>query len=135
MSHRVTLIPGDGTGPELTEVTSLGAEATGVGFDWDVQEAGVDVMETAGTPLPEETLAVQAATRSRLKALITTPIGTGFRSANVALRHEARAVRVPQAVQDVRRCALPLRQRRPRTRSREHRGTSTPESSTRRARA
>ena len=57
MAHRVTLIPGDGTGPELTEATRRVLEATGVGFDWDVRQAGVDVMESAGTPLPEETLA------------------------------------------------------------------------------
>src|SRR5882672_9935881 len=56
VAHRVVLIPGDGTGPELTETTRRVLEATGVAFDWDVQEAGVDVMETAGTPLPQETL-------------------------------------------------------------------------------
>jgi isocitrate dehydrogenase (NAD+) len=88
MSHRVTLIPGDGTGPELTEATRRVLEATGVGFDWDVQEAGVDVMETAGTPLPEETLASVKRNKVALKGPITTPIGTGFRSVNVALRHE-----------------------------------------------
>src|SRR5260370_42547027 len=88
MSHRVTLIPGDGTGAELTEATRRVLEATGVGFDWDVQEAGVDVMETAGTPLPEETLASVKRNKVALKGPITTPIGTGFRSVNVALRHE-----------------------------------------------
>jgi isocitrate dehydrogenase (NAD+) len=88
MPHRVTLIPGDGTGPELTEATRRVLEATGVGFEWDVREAGVDVMETAGTPLPEETLASVKANKVALKGPITTPIGTGFRSVNVALRHE-----------------------------------------------
>src|SRR6476646_5602227 len=88
MAHRVTLIPGDGTGPELTEATRRVLEATGVAFEWDVREAGVDVMETAGTPLPEETLASIKANRIALKGPITTPIGTGFRSVNVALRHE-----------------------------------------------
>ena len=88
MTHRVTLIPGDGTGPELTEATRRVLEATGVAFDWDVQEAGVDVMETAGTPLPEETLASVKRNKVALKGPITTPIGTGFRSVNVALRHE-----------------------------------------------
>src|SRR3982750_4568049 len=53
MAHRVTLIPGDGIGPELAEATRRVLEATGVGFDWDVRHAGVDVMETAGTPLPD----------------------------------------------------------------------------------
>ena len=88
MAHRVTLIPGDGTGPELTEATRRVLEATGVAFDWDVRHAGVDVMEEAGTPLPEETLASVKANKVALKGPITTPIGTGFRSVNVALRHE-----------------------------------------------
>jgi isocitrate dehydrogenase (NAD+) len=88
MTHRVTLIPGDGTGPELTEATRRVLEATGVAFDWDVRQAGVDVMEAAGTPLPDETLASVRANKVALKGPITTPIGTGFRSVNVALRHE-----------------------------------------------
>jgi len=88
MAHRVTLIPGDGTGPELTEATRRVLEATGVDFEWDVRQAGVDVMEEAGTPLPEETLASVKANGVALKGPITTPIGTGFRSVNVALRHE-----------------------------------------------
>jgi isocitrate dehydrogenase (NAD+) len=88
MAHRVTLIPGDGTGPELTEATRRVLEATGVAFEWDVRQAGVDVMEEAGTPLPEETLASVKDNRVALKGPITTPIGTGFRSVNVALRHE-----------------------------------------------
>jgi isocitrate dehydrogenase (NAD+) len=90
MTHRVTLIPGDGTGPELTEATRRVLEATGVDFDWDVREAGVDVMEQAGTPLPDETLASVKENAVALKGPITTPIGTGFRSVNVALRHELR---------------------------------------------
>jgi len=88
MAHRVTLIPGDGTGPELTDATRRVLEATGVTFEWDVREAGVDVMESAGTPLPEETLASVKENGVALKGPITTPIGTGFRSVNVALRHE-----------------------------------------------
>jgi isocitrate dehydrogenase (NAD+) len=88
MAHRITLIPGDGTGPELTEATRRVLEATGVEFDWDVRQAGVDVMERAGTPLPEETLASIKENKVALKGPITTPIGTGFRSVNVALRHE-----------------------------------------------
>jgi isocitrate dehydrogenase (NAD+) len=88
MAHRVTLIPGDGTGPELTEATRRVIEATGVEFDWDVRHAGVDVMEKEGTPLPDETLASVKANKAALKGPITTPIGTGFRSVNVALRHE-----------------------------------------------
>ena len=88
MAHRVTLVPGDGTGPELTEATRRVLEATGVPFEWDVRHAGVDVMEEAGTPLPAETLASIKENRVALKGPITTPIGTGFRSVNVALRHE-----------------------------------------------
>jgi len=88
MAHRVTLIPGDGTGPELTEATRRVLEATRVEFDWDVRQAGVDVMEEAGTPLPEATLESVKENGVALKGPITTPIGTGFRSVNVALRHE-----------------------------------------------
>src|SRR6476620_2645301 len=88
MAHRVTLVPGDGTGPELTEATRRVLEATGVEFDWNVKEAGVDVMAEAGTPLPDDTLASIRANRVAIKGPITTPIGTGFRSVNVALRHE-----------------------------------------------
>jgi isocitrate dehydrogenase (NAD+) len=88
VAHRVTLIPGDGTGPELTEATRRVLEATGVDLEWDVRQAGVDVMESAGTPLPDETLASIRENRVALKGPITTPIGTGFRSVNVALRHE-----------------------------------------------
>ncbi len=88
MAHRVTLIPGDGTGPELTEATRRVLEATSVDLDWDLQQAGVDVIEEAGTPLPDETLASIKENGVALKGPITTPIGTGFRSVNVALRHE-----------------------------------------------
>jgi isocitrate dehydrogenase (NAD+) len=88
MAHRVTLIPGDGTGPELTEATRRVLEATGVEFDWDVRQAGVEVMEEEGTPLPQETLESIKRNGVALKGPITTPIGTGFRSVNVALRHE-----------------------------------------------
>jgi isocitrate dehydrogenase (NAD+) len=90
--YRVTLIPGDGTGPELTEATRRVLEAAiataGSSFEWDVQQAGLDVMETAGTPLPPQTLESVKRNGVALKGPITTPIGTGFRSVNVALRHE-----------------------------------------------
>jgi isocitrate dehydrogenase (NAD+) len=91
-THRVTLIPGDGTGPELTEATRRVLEAAaataGSAFDWDVQQAGVDIMGTAGTPLPAETLESVKRNKVAIKGPITTPIGTGFRSVNVALRYE-----------------------------------------------
>src|SRR4051794_5248753 len=91
-THRVTLVPGDGVGPELTEATRRVLEAaaatSGSSFDWDVQQAGVDVMESAGTPLPQETIDSIRRNKIALKGPITTPIGTGFRSVNVALRYE-----------------------------------------------
>lgn len=86
--HSVTLIRGDGTGPELAAVTKEVLDGTGVGFDWTIAEAGVDVMETRGTPLPPETLEAIKATKTCIKAPITTPVGVGFRSVNVALRKE-----------------------------------------------
>ncbi len=86
MAYRVTLIPGDGTGPELVAATRLVLEATGLQFDWDVHDAGADVVERYGTPLPEEVLDSIRANRVALKGPITTPIGTGFRSVNVAIR-------------------------------------------------
>ncbi|MCA1825244.1 MAG: hypothetical protein LC640_13560 [Frankia sp.] len=87
-THRVTLIPGDGVGPELTEATRRVLEGTGVSFEWDRQEAGLDVMEAAGTPLPDAVLNSIRDTKVAIKGPITTPIGTGFRSVNVALRKE-----------------------------------------------
>jgi isocitrate dehydrogenase (NAD+) len=88
MAHRVTFIPGDGVGPELSEATRRVLEATGVEFDWDVQEAGADVMDKYGTPLPEHVLESIRTNRVAIKGPITTPVGTGFRSVNVALRKE-----------------------------------------------
>src|SRR5438477_950308 len=88
MAHRVTLIPGDGVGPELSEATRRVLEGTGVQFDWDVQEAGADVMDKYGTPLPEHVLQSIRANAVAIKGPITTPVGTGFRSVNVALRKE-----------------------------------------------
>ena len=87
MAHEVTLIPGDGTGPELTEATRRVLEATGVEFDWDVQQAGADVMDQfGGNPLPEQTLESIRRTGVAIKGPITTPVGGGFRSVNVGLR-------------------------------------------------
>jgi isocitrate dehydrogenase (NAD+) len=87
MAHRVTLIPGDGTGPELTEATRRVLEATGVEFDWDVRHAGEEVMaQYGGNPLPDETLDAIRETGVALKGPITTPVGGGFRSVNVGLR-------------------------------------------------
>src|SRR5438552_7295221 len=89
MAHRVVLIPGDGTGPELTEATRRVLEATGTELEWDVREAGADVMERyGGNPLPPQVLDAVRETGVALKGPITTPVGVGFRSVNVALRKE-----------------------------------------------
>jgi isocitrate dehydrogenase (NAD+) len=87
MAHPVTLIPGDGTGPELAEATRRVLEATGVEFEWDIQHAGTDVMDqNEGNPLPEHVLESIRRNGTALKGPITTPVGKGFRSVNVGLR-------------------------------------------------
>jgi len=88
MAYNVTLIPGDGTGPELSEATRRVLEATGAEFNWEIVHAGADVMDQYGTPLPEHVLESIRQNKVALKGPITTPIGTGFRSVNVALRKE-----------------------------------------------
>ena len=88
VAHPVTFIPGDGVGPELSEATRRVLEATGVEFAWDVQQAGADVVEEHGTPLPEPVLASIRRNGVAIKGPITTPVGSGFRSVNVALRKE-----------------------------------------------
>jgi len=86
MAHDVTLITGDGTGPELAAVARACLDATGAAIRWDVQEAGLDCLQKYGTPLPDALTASIRRTRVALKAPITTPVGTGFRSVNVHLR-------------------------------------------------
>jgi isocitrate dehydrogenase (NAD+) len=88
MAYNVTLIPGDGIGPELTEATVRVLEASGVKFNWDVVNAGIDVMEEFGTPLPQHVLDSIRKNKVALKGPITTPVGSGFRSVNVAMRKE-----------------------------------------------
>jgi isocitrate dehydrogenase (NAD+) len=89
MGHRITLIPGDGTGPEIAEATRRVIDASGVEIDWDVQEAGADVMDRhGGNPLPAHVLDSIRTNGVAIKGPITTPVGTGFRSVNVALRKE-----------------------------------------------
>ena len=82
----VTLVTGDGIGPEIAEATRRCIDATGAGINWAVAEAGTDVMKKTGTPLPEATVESIKKTGVALKAPITTPVGTGFRSINVHLR-------------------------------------------------
>src|SRR5687767_1997794 len=86
MAHRVTLIPGDGIGPELAEATRRVLDATGVGFEWETVEAGEAVIGQYGTPLPEHVLESIRRNKVALKGPITTPVGEGFRSVNVTLR-------------------------------------------------
>ena len=88
MAHRITLIPGDGIGPEVAEAARRVVEATGTRVEWDVQEAGAPAMAREGTPLPDRVLRSIEASRTALKGPITTPVGAGFRSVNVALRQQ-----------------------------------------------
>jgi isocitrate dehydrogenase (NAD+) len=88
MAHRVTLIPGDGIGPEVADAARRVVAATGVEVQWDVQEAGSAVMEREGTPLPDRVIRSIESNRTALKGPITTPVGSGFRSVNVTLRQE-----------------------------------------------
>ena len=88
MAYRITLIPGDGVGPEVTEATSRVLEATGLSFDWELAYMGSSAQNTLGTPLPESTLESVRRNKVALKGPVTTPVGSGFRSVNVALRKE-----------------------------------------------
>ena len=86
MSYAVTLIPGDGIGPELAEAAKAVLEATGIGFTWDVQEAGEATIASEGTPLPDRVIDSIRTNGVAIKGPITTPVGSGFRSVNVGLR-------------------------------------------------
>ncbi|QWR77035.1 isocitrate/isopropylmalate dehydrogenase family protein [Candidatus Magnetomonas plexicatena] len=88
MTHNVTLIPGDGTGPEITEAVVRVVEAAGVKFNWDVQNAGIDVFEAEGNPLPQRVIESIKKNKVAIKGPVTTPVGGGFRSVNVTLRQE-----------------------------------------------
>src|SRR5512143_2306112 len=86
MPHHVTLIPGDGIGPELAEATRRVLDASGVSFEWEVVDAGEAVMARYGTPLPDHVLESIRRNRVAIKGPVTTPVGEGFRSVNVTLR-------------------------------------------------
>ena len=122
MAHRVTLIPGDGIGPELAEATTRVLDATGIGFEWETVEAGEAAIAQYGTPLPDHVLESVKRNKVALKGPITTPVGGGFRSVNVTLRQALGlyANLRPGALDEGPRHAL--RGRRPRHRPREHRG-------------
>ncbi len=86
MAHRITLIPGDGIGPELAAATRRVLDASGVALDWEIVDAGEALIASHGTPLPEHVLDSIRRNRVALKGPITTPVGGGFRSVNVTLR-------------------------------------------------
>lgn len=86
--YNITLIPGDGVGPEITQAVIAVIKASGVDINWDVQDAGIDVFEKEGTPLPKRVIDSIKKNKVALKGPVTTPVGTGFRSVNVALRQE-----------------------------------------------
>ena len=86
--HRVTLIPGDGVGPELVEAAVTVLAASGVSLRFELRQAGAEMLEKHGTALPDDVLDSIRSTGVALKGPVTTPIGTGFRSVNVALRKE-----------------------------------------------
>lgn len=88
MTHQIVLIPGDGIGPEITSAMRRVVEASGVDIAWTVVDAGSGVMDRYGTPLPQHVIDAVRETKIAIKGPITTPVGTGFRSVNVALRHE-----------------------------------------------
>jgi isocitrate dehydrogenase (NAD+) len=88
LTHTITLIPGDGTGPEIVEATRRAIEATGVKIEWDVHDIGMPAMAKHGTPFPQDAIESVRRNRLALKGPLTTELGTGFRSVNVALRKE-----------------------------------------------
>lgn len=86
MTHKITLIPGDGVGPEVSEAMKRVVEATGISIEWDTQNAGEDVYKDEGNPLPERVIESIKKNKVAIKGPVTTPVGTGFRSVNVTLR-------------------------------------------------
>jgi len=86
LTYNITLIPGDGIGPQVTEASKMVLEASGVEINWEIMEAGEKVIEKYGTPLPDYVIDSIKRNRVALKGPVTTPVGTGFRSINVALR-------------------------------------------------
>ncbi len=88
MTHLITFIDGDGGGPELAAITRKCVEATDVDIEWRIEQAGADVYEKEGTPLPDRLIESIKQTKTAIKAPVTTPVGTGFRSVNVALRQQ-----------------------------------------------
>ena len=112
MTHNVTLIPGDGTGPELADATRRVLEATGVEFNWDVQDAGADIAPAhGGNPLPDSVLDSIRRTRVAIKGPITTPVGHRLPLGQRRPAQGARPVRLRAALQELRGRAVALRRR------------------------
>src|SRR5258706_15032490 len=88
LTHRITLSPGDGTGPEIVEATRRAIEATGVAIEWDIHDIGIPAMQKLGDPFPKSALDSIRRNKIGLKGPLTTELGTGMRSVNVALRKE-----------------------------------------------
>ena len=88
MSYTITLIPGDGIGPEISRAATRVIEAAGVKIEWEIHEAGFNAIEKHKDPLPQTVIDSIARNKIALKGPLTTPVGTGFRSVNVALRKE-----------------------------------------------
>ncbi|MCK4802397.1 isocitrate/isopropylmalate dehydrogenase family protein, partial [bacterium] len=86
--YKITLIPGDGVGPEVVDAARKCIEATGVKINWEKVDAGADIMDKYGTPLPDKVIDSIKKNRIALKGPVTTPVGIGFRSVNVALRQK-----------------------------------------------
>ena len=86
MAHKITFIPGDGMGPEVSDAAKRCIDATGVKIEWEQKEAGIDIMKIVGTPLPDDTLESIKKNKIAIQGPITTPVGSGFRSVNVEIR-------------------------------------------------
>ena len=121
-NHRVTIIPGDGIGPEVAAATRLVLDAADVGIEWVEMPAGAGALETRGALLPAETVDAIRSCRVAIKGPITTPVGTGFRSVNVALRQGLDLFAAVRPARSLPGVHDPARRRRPRDRPGEHRG-------------
>src|SRR5437588_12386328 len=86
--HTITLIPGDGVGPEVSEAARRAIDATGADIEWEVYNAGLDVMEEYGQPMPDHVLESIRRNKVAIKGPLTTPVGKGIRSVNVSLRRQ-----------------------------------------------
>ena len=122
MAHRITLIPGDGIGPEVIEAARRVVEATGVNVEWDLQWMGAGAFSRTGDPLPQETLASIERNAVALKGPIETPVTSGLRSVNLAMRQDLDLFALRAPVQPVPGRAERLRGGGPDRRAREHRG-------------